>query len=125
MESASLLASSAQLSQAVIRLINRAGNKRSDKLDVNEDESGQRKIRRTQSHLMPDSIIVERRPRSVIMSPQVPPNRDSTNQKKMPGSLFLGTSSTECNKNFVFSADPQMTVSTNENGLFTFRMFNC
>lgn len=115
-ESASLLASSAQLSQAVIRLVqmNRAGEKRTDSLgeDADEELSRRRKIRRTQSHLMTDSSM-DKRPQSVIVGPG---GRLSNNQPTT-GRLFLGSSPTECNKNFVFSGNSTSSIH-NENGLF-------
>jgi hypothetical protein len=116
MDSASLLASSTQISQAVIRLMSRAGDKRSDNsyVDADEDAFKRRKIRRTQSYLNSDmAMMFEKRPQSVIIGP---PQATSNSIHSTNGRLFLGSSPTECNKNFVFSDGSQNLGMSNENG---------
>lgn len=114
MDSASLLASSTQISQAVIRLMSRAGDKRSDisVVDADDEVSRRRKIRRTQSYITSE-MMLEKRPQSVIIGPTGTPNQ----AKQSNGRLFLGTSPTECNKNFfLFNGDSKSLANSNENG---------
>lgn len=96
--------------------MNRAGDKRTDSLngDVDEDALRRRKIRRTQSHMMSDSMI-DKRPQSVIIGPG---GNNAGGAVQTIGRLFLGSSPTECNKNFVFSEDSTSAIQHNENGLF-------
>lgn len=121
-DSASLLASSTQISEAVIRLMSRAGDKRSDnsRLDADEEVSRRRKVRRTQSYLTSDmAMMLEKRPQSVIIGPQITSNQSKPSATTVTtGRLFLGTSPTECNKNFVFSGDSKPLAVSNENGNF-------
>lgn len=120
MDSVSLLASTNPISQAVIRLMSRAGEKRSEHshLDGDEDVARRRKIRRTQSYLTSDmAMMLEKRPQSVIIGPpQVTSNTIQSKQQTTAGRLFLGSSPTECNKNFVFSGDPKTLGVSDENG---------
>lgn len=115
-QSSSILTSSSQLSQAVIRLVqmNRAGDKRTENFTEDEDSEKRRKIRRTQSHIMPE-VIIDKRPQSVIIGPgggTLPTS--ATISQTTTGRLFLGSSPVECNKNFMFSGVPTIQ---NENGL--------